>query len=154
VSSEGDAPDPAAVAAAGPRALGRECEVREAVAAVHEGWGAHYGAAQDEGAEDADLALLVGDRCYADGLDRLAALGDLPAIAEMADVISLCAVAHAADQPDLAYAAWRAGAVAVGWGTTPELVGAKARARAGESGAAAALLAAVRHVTPEVAPER
>jgi hypothetical protein len=154
VSRDGDGAAHAAVAATGPRALGREREVREAVAAVHEGWRAHYGAAQDEGADDPDLALLVGDRRYADGLERLAALGDLPAIAELADVISLCAVAHAAGEPDLADAAWRAGAVAVGWGPTQEIVGAKTRARAGQPGAADALLAAVRHVTAQVAPER
>ena len=38
-----------------------------------------------------DLALLLGDQLYALGLSRLAALGDLDAVAELADVISLVA---------------------------------------------------------------
>ena len=39
--------------------------------------------------DDPDLALLAGDRLYALGLERLAALGDLEAVAELADVIAL-----------------------------------------------------------------
>lgn len=149
-----DAADPGALAATGPRAQGHADELAAAVGAVREGWRQHYAGPQEQGACDPDLALLVGDRRYAEGLERLAALGDLPAIVELADVISLCAVAHAAGDQGLADAAWQAGAVAVGWGPTPELVGAKARARAGREGAAGALLAAVRHVTPRLAPRR
>ena len=44
---------------------------------------------------DADLRLLAGDALYALGLARLAELGDLPAVAELADLIALCARAHA-----------------------------------------------------------
>lgn len=152
--SDDGAVRPADLAAAGPRARGREREVHDAVAAVYDGWRAHYGAAQAIDAEDPDLALLVGDRRYADGLERLAALDDLLAIAELADAISLCAAAHSADDPDLVDAVWSAAAVAVGWGTTPELADAKARARAGTAGAAAALRHAVRQVTPQVAHGR
>jgi hypothetical protein len=148
-----DPGDPVALAAAGPRAQGHAEELAAAVDAVRDGWRRHY-ADGGEAAADPDLALLVGDRRYAEGLERLAALGDLPAIVELADVISLCAAAHAAGDDGLADAAWSAGAVAVGWGPTPELVGAKARARAGREGAAGALLAAVCHVTPRVAPRR
>ena len=39
--------------------------------------------------DDPDLALLLGDQLYALGLSRLAALGDLEAVAELADLISL-----------------------------------------------------------------
>ena len=42
-----------------------------------------------------DLALLAGDHLYALGLERLAGLGDLEAVRELADLISLCAVLHA-----------------------------------------------------------
>ncbi len=49
--------------------------------------------------DDPDLALLAGDRLYALGLERLAALGDLDAVAELADVIALCAQAHAEGDP-------------------------------------------------------
>ena len=40
---------------------------------------------------DADLALLAGDYLYALGLERLAALGDLEAVRELSDLISLSA---------------------------------------------------------------
>ena len=69
-------------------------------------------------------------------------------------MISLCAVAHATGDAELADAAWEAGAVAIGWGTVPDLVGAKARARAGRSGAAEALRDAARHLASERAPRR
>src|SRR4029077_19973711 len=92
----------------------------------------HYGAAQAPGAPDRDLALLDGDRRYADGLAALAALGDLTAISELADAISLCAQAHADDRPALAEAVWVATATAIGWGESPALVGAQQRARAGD----------------------
>ena len=131
---------PGEVAAAGPRAAAHAGALRDAVDAVYDGYERHYGAPQRGGElADRDLALLQGDRRYADGLAALAALGDLPAIAELADAISLCAQAHAAGDPDLAEAVWAAAATAVGWGESPELVGAKSRARAGEPGAGDAL---------------
>jgi hypothetical protein len=138
------APGPARLAAAGPRSAAHRDEAALAVEAVLEGYRLHYGGARALRVEDPDLALLAGDRLYALGLARLAALGDLPAIAELADVIGLGAQAHAAGDPDLAEAAWTLGAAAVGWGASPETVGAKARARAGEPGAAEALRDAAR----------
>ena len=69
--------------------------------------------------DDRDLALLLGDQLYALGLSRLAALGDLDAVAELADVISLIAQAHADADAELAEAVWEAGAVAIGWGPRP-----------------------------------
>ena len=45
---------------------------------------------------DPDLRLLAGDHLYAFGLVRLASIGDLEAVDELADLISLCAQAHAA----------------------------------------------------------
>jgi hypothetical protein len=140
---------PQALAAAGPRSTARADDVEAAVAAVREGYELHYAGR----GEDIDLALLVGDRRYADGLAGLAALGDLPAIAELADVISICAQAHAAGDGELADAAWTAGATAVGWGETPELVGAKARARRGAAGAATALRQAARQLHGDVAQD-
>ena len=70
--------------------------------------------------EDPDLALLAGDRLYALGLARLSALGDLEAVALLAEVISLSAQAHAAADPEWAEAVWEAGARAVGHGGSPE----------------------------------
>jgi hypothetical protein len=159
------APDPrtdgagrlGALAAAGPRAEGREDDYELLVEAVREGYLLHYagsGHARVVRTDDPDLALLAGDRLYALGLARLAELGDLEAVRELADVISLSARAHAAGDAPLAQAVWEAGAVAVGWGTTDGHEAAKRVARAGDPGAAQALLAAARQRASKLAPER
>ena len=75
----------------------------EALELVREGHDLHYAGH----AEDADLALLDGDRLYAAGLERLAAGGDLEAVRSLADLISSCARAAAEGRPDAAVAAWR-----------------------------------------------
>jgi hypothetical protein len=109
------------MAAAGPRAAGREAEYELLVEAIREGYLLHYGTGRVVVVpEDPDLALLAGDRLYALGLARLAALGDLEAVALLAEVISLSAQAHAAADPDWAEAVWEAGARAVGHGGSPE----------------------------------
>ena len=130
---------PAQWAAAGPRAAGREADYELLVDLIREGYLLHYGPQRVVRTPDSDLALLAGDRLYALGLARLAALGDLEAVAELADVISLCAHAHAAGAPDLAPAIWEAGAAAVGWGAHPLHERAKERVRAVDAGAAEAL---------------
>ena len=132
-----------ATAAAGPRAAGREDDYALLVEAIVEGYLQHYGTGRVVRPEDPDLALLAGDRLYALGLARLAELGDLAAVAELADVISLAAQAHAEGDPERARAIWQAGAAAVGHGSDPEHAAAKAAARAGEPDAAAALRAAM-----------
>ena len=138
-----DVPAPARLAAGGPRVADRATEIELALAAIYEGYLLHYGTGQIIDSDgDPDLALLAGDRLYAIGLERLAALGDLVAVAELADVIALCAQAHAAGDEDLAAAVWEAGAAAVGWGPTPAQRDAKAAARAATPGAAEALRAA------------
>lgn len=147
------AADPiAALAARGPRAAGHADAVAEAVAAVRDGARRHYGASSRDA--DADLELLQGDARYAEGLSRLADLGDLVAIAELAEVISLVAAAHAAGDEVLAEAAWEAGAAGIGWGPSPELQGARSRARTGDPAAASALMAAARQITGDVASGR
>jgi len=108
-----------ASAAAGPRASGREADFALLVEAIREGYLQHYDAGRVLRARDPDLALLAGDRLYALGLERLAALGDLAAVAELADVISLAAQAHAEGAPRRAAAVWDAGAAAVGAGSSP-----------------------------------
>lgn len=110
-------PEPARLAASGPRVADRAADIAFAVAAVHEGYLLHYDRATIvDPAGDEDLALLAGDRLYALGLDRLAAIGDLAAVAELADVIARCADAHAAGAEGLAADIWAAGAIAIGWG--------------------------------------
>ncbi|MDP2710891.1 MAG: hypothetical protein Q8O56_06700 [Solirubrobacteraceae bacterium] len=141
-----DGPDPVALAAGGPRVASRRDDVELAVAAVLEGCLLHYGEPRALQIDDPDLALLAGDRLYALGLARLAAIGDLDAIAELADVIALSAQAHAAGDGELALAAWHAGAAAIGWGADEQTAIAKARARAGDPGATEALHAAATRV--------
>jgi hypothetical protein len=131
-------------AAAGPRSAGREDEMAFVVEAIREGELLHYGAPRLFGAIEPDLALLAGDRLYALGLARLAALGDLEAVAELADIIALCAQARAEGRADLADAVWQAGVAGLGWGASDALRAAKAAARAGDPGAASALVAAAR----------
>jgi hypothetical protein len=106
------------LAAAGPRTHGREAEYALLVEAIREGYEQHYGEGRVVRPADPDLALLAGDRLYALGLARLAELGDLEAVAEFADVISLGAQAHAEGRPDMAEAAWTAGVGAVAAGAT------------------------------------
>jgi hypothetical protein len=109
-----------ALAASGPRAAAAPAEYALLVEAIREGSLLHYGRGRVIAPEDPDLALLGGDRLYAIGLDRLAALGDVDAVATLADVISRVARAHAEDDPAGAEAAWDAGARAVGGGSPPD----------------------------------
>jgi hypothetical protein len=133
--------DRALLAAGGPRvAAAHRKDVEIAVAAVDEGYRLHYaGGGTALRIEDPDLALLAGDRMYALGLARLAAIGDMAAIGELADVISLGAQAHADGDEELADAAWQAGVAAIACGPSPLTDAAKARARSGDPGAAQVL---------------
>lgn len=139
------------LAAGGPLAAGREEELALVVEAVREGYLLHYGVARVLHGSDPDLALLGGDRLYALGLTKLADAGDLASVRELADVIALSAVAHAAEDPGLADAVWLAGAGAVGWGALPGLASAKTAARAQEPGAGDALRAVARQLADDVA---
>ena len=141
-------PGPPQTAADGPRTAGREAEYELLLEMIFEGSLLHYGSPRVVRADDPDLALLLGDHLYALGLTRLAALGDLEAVAELADVISLISQAHAAGNPALAEAVWEAGAVAVGWGSSNDHQAAKALVRGGDPGACAALRAAARAASP------
>jgi hypothetical protein len=89
------------------------------VEAIREGYLQHYGEGRVVRPDDPDLALLAGDRLYALGLARLAALGDVEAVAVLADVISRSAQAHAEGEPARADEAWRVGAEAVGRPASP-----------------------------------
>jgi hypothetical protein len=109
---------PAHLAAAGPRAEGRREEYELLVEAIYEGYLLHYGAPRVVRPPEADLGLLAGDRLYAIGLSRLVALGDIEAVAELADTITLSALAHGAGDEALAEAVWEGGARAVGWGSS------------------------------------
>lgn len=141
----GHAPDragPAQRAVRGPRAVADPGEYELLVEAIYEGYLLHYGTPRIVRPAEADLALLAGDQLYALGLARLVGLGDVEAVAELADVITLCALAHGGGEAELADAVWEAGARAIGWGTSPEHERAKALARAGSAEALAAMRAA------------
>ncbi len=130
---------PPQVAAAGPRTRGHEREYELLLEMIYEGSLLHYGEPRVLTVIDPDLGLLLGDQLYALGLSRLAALGDVQAVGELADVISLLAQAHARADRGLADAVWTAGAAAVGWGADHQLIRAKELARQQQPEAAAAL---------------
>ncbi|MEA2361471.1 MAG: hypothetical protein QOD71_616 [Thermoleophilaceae bacterium] len=91
-------------------ALGDRLFVLEA---VYEGYLLHYGDPRLFQGMDPDLRLLAGDALYALGLARLAESGDLPAVAELSDLISRSARAHAEGRGDTAEALWDASARAL-----------------------------------------
>jgi hypothetical protein len=136
-----EAKGPAQAAMAGPRIDGRAPEYELLIEAIYEGYLLHYGRPRVVRPPEQDLALLAGDRLYALGLARLVALGDVIAVAELADVIALGALAHGAENPELADAVWAAGSRAVGWGPSVRHERAKALARAGSPDALPLLLA-------------
>jgi hypothetical protein len=78
--------------------------------AVREGYEMHYGTPRAFAGMDDDLRLLAGDALYALGLSRLAQTGDLAAVAELADLISACAQAHAEGRSEQAEERWKASA--------------------------------------------
>ncbi|HEY7966550.1 MAG TPA: hypothetical protein VID68_05945 [Solirubrobacteraceae bacterium] len=130
-----------AIAARGPRAREDPAEYELLFETIYEGFLLHYDRSRLLVDGDADLSLLAGDRLYALGLERLVALGDLEAVQELADVISLCALLVGRGQDDTCEPLWRAAAQAVGWGAGDAYRAAKALARAGDATARAALLA-------------
>jgi hypothetical protein len=132
-------PSPAALAAEGPRAEGRREDYELLIEAIYEGYLLHYGAPRVLEVPEADLGLLAGDRLYAIGLARLVELGDTLAVAELADTITLSALAQGAGDLKLAEAVWTAGARAVGWGPSEAHSHAKDLMLAGGEGALAAM---------------
>jgi len=128
---EPGADGPAQTVAAGPRARAARQEYELLVETIYEGYLLHYGVPRVLAPPEADLGLLAGDRLYALGLARLVVLGDTEAVAELADTITLSALAQAAGEQALAGAVWQAGARAVGWGSSPAHRRAKELAFAG-----------------------
>lgn len=76
------------------------------VESVREGYLLHYGESRLLRDHDSDLALLAGDYLYALGIERLAAAGDIDAVAVLAELISRCAQAHAEGREDDAPGLW------------------------------------------------
>ncbi len=138
-TSADSAPGPAQIAASGPRAEGHREDYELLIEAIYEGYLLHYGTPRVAFTEEADLGLLAGDRLYALGLARLVALGDTEAVVELADTITLSALAQGAGAPELADAVWAAGARALGWGSSDAHRRAKDLTRAGDAEAIEAM---------------
>ena len=70
-------------------------ELGPGVETIYEGYLVHYGRPRLFAPADADVALLLGDYLYAHGLVRVAQTGNVGAVADLAELISLCAQARA-----------------------------------------------------------
>ena len=124
---------------------------------IYEGYLVHYGRSRLFAPADGDMALLLGDYLYAHGLVHVAETGDVAAVSDLAELISLCSQARAdgrhGDAP-----AWAATASALGAEVLDSarsalrehgdasLLEASARGAAGDAAVDAALAAHARHV--------
>jgi hypothetical protein len=58
---------------------------------IYEGYLLHYGRARLFAPRDRDTTILLGDYLYAHGLVRIAVLGEVEVVADLAELLSLCA---------------------------------------------------------------
>jgi len=89
------------------------------VETIYEGYLVHYARPRLFAPVDRDTALLLGDYLYAHGLVRIAEAGDVAAVRDLAELISLCAQQRA-DGLDGDGAAWAATAALLGSGELEE----------------------------------
>jgi hypothetical protein len=113
------------------------------VETIYEGYLVHYGHPRLFAPGDHDTILLLGDYLYAHGLVRLAGAGSVEAVADMGELISLCAQVRAEgtgeDGP-----AWAASVALLGHGVLKaEVDPAALRARAEEASSAEAVARAL-----------
>jgi hypothetical protein len=119
---------------------------------IYEGYLVHHGRPRLFAPGDDDTALLLGDYLYAHGVARISALHEVAAVADLADLISLCSQLRA-EQADGDGALWAATAALLGRGeldeartalrlhSDPRPLDAAARAAAGDEAVDAALAA-------------
>ena len=119
---------------------------------IYEGYLVHHGRPRLFAPADDDTALLLGDYLYAHGVARISALHEVAAVADLADLISLCSQLRA-EQAEGDGALWAATAALLGRGeleeartalrlhSDPRLLDAAARAAAGGEAVDAALAA-------------
>ena len=88
-----------------------------AIESIYEGYLLHYGRPRLFSPEDADAAVLLGDYLYAHGLVGLTRIGLVSAVADFAELISLCAQLRAEARPGDGFA----------WAATSALLGADDR---------------------------
>ena len=143
--------------------LPRERQAREAVFStfgppteavgletIYEGYLLHYGRPRLFSPPDADAALLLGDYLYAQGLVRVARGGDVDAVADLAELISLCAQLRAEHSTEDG-PAWAASVALLGRGVLKETENgeellSRAREAAGEEAVDRSLEAHARRV--------
>ncbi len=121
---------------------------------IYEGYLVHYGRSRLFAPPDDDTALLLGDYLYAHGVARISALQDVAAVADLADLISLCSQVRA-EEADGDGPLWAATAALLGRGALdeartalrlradPQPLETKARSAAGDEAVDAALAAHV-----------
>jgi hypothetical protein len=119
---------------------------------IYEGYLVHYGRPRLFVPGDDDTALLLGDYLYAHGVARISALHDVAAVADLAELISLCSQVRA-EGTDGDGALWAATAALLGRGALdeprtalrlhgdPQPLETAARSAAGEEAVEAALAA-------------
>ena len=115
---------------------------------IYEAYLLHYGRPRLFAPADGDTALLLGDYLYAHGLVRIAALEDVAAVADLAELISLCAQVRAAGAEGDGEA-WAATAAVLGRGELDE-----ARAALRDEGDAGPLAEVARATSGPDAVER
>jgi hypothetical protein len=86
---------------------------------IYEGYLVHYGRPRLFEPESGDAALVLGDYLYAQGLARIASVGEVAAVADVAELLSLCAQAQGDKRPGDG-AAWAATAALLGQGALGE----------------------------------
>jgi len=115
---------------------------------IYEGYLVHYGTPRLFAPPDADTALLLGDYLYAHGLVRIARFGDVAAVGDLSELISLCSQLRA-EGGDGDGPLWAATAALLGRGGLDE-----ARAALRLRGDASALEAAARSESGDDAVDR
>ena len=117
---------------------------------IYEGYLVHYGRPRLFAPGDGDTVLLLGDYLYAQGLVRLSAAGSVEAVADMGELISLCAQLRAEHSTEDG-PAWAASVALLGRGVLKETENgeellSRAREAAGEEAVDRSLEAHARRV--------
>ena len=83
---------------------------------IYEGYLLHYGRPRLFAPADRDTRVLLGDYLYAHGLVRIAELGDVGVVAELAELLSLCAQLRADGEAGADGLVWAATLAVLGTG--------------------------------------
>ena len=127
--------------------LARE-EYKLGLETIYEGYLLHYGRPRLFEPSDGDTALLLGDYLYAHGLVRIAERHVVQAVADLAELISICAQVRAEGRSDDG-PAWAASAALLGDGVLT-----RAREAFRQEASSVALLSLARDAAGEEAVER